>query len=159
MNEALSQLRDIHLPEPVGWWPPAPGWWLLAASMIILIVGLWAWFVRRRRRNALYRSALAELESIRRRHARSADGEALVADLSQLLRRVAISRYPQQEVASLVGTAWLNWLDRHLNGQPFELGVGRVLVEAPYRPGHSQVDSGALLALVGNWLERAARDV
>ena len=26
-------LRDIHLPEAIGWWPPAIGWWLLADTL------------------------------------------------------------------------------------------------------------------------------
>ena len=32
----LSQLplRDIHLPGPIGWWPPAVGWWLVAALVL-----------------------------------------------------------------------------------------------------------------------------
>ena len=36
----LSQLRDIHLPEAVPWWPPAPGWWMLFALVIAGAVGV-----------------------------------------------------------------------------------------------------------------------
>jgi len=30
----LVNLKDIHLPPPVSFWPPAPGWWILALLMI-----------------------------------------------------------------------------------------------------------------------------
>ena len=30
-------LRDLHLPEPVGWWPPAPGWWILLLLVTTLL--------------------------------------------------------------------------------------------------------------------------
>ena len=35
MNDAALPLRDLRLPEPVGWWPPAPGWWILAAIVVV----------------------------------------------------------------------------------------------------------------------------
>ena len=38
----LDQLRDIHLPEPISWWPLAPGWWLL----IIIALALMVWATR-----------------------------------------------------------------------------------------------------------------
>ncbi len=38
-NPALEQLRDIHLPQSVHWWPPAPGWWIVAA--LLLALGIW----------------------------------------------------------------------------------------------------------------------
>ncbi len=42
-----EQLQPIVLPEPVKWWPPAPGWWLLAATLLIAIV-LWRYVKHRR---------------------------------------------------------------------------------------------------------------
>ena len=31
--DSLAQLRDIQLPEPISWWPLAPGWWVLIISV------------------------------------------------------------------------------------------------------------------------------
>ena len=36
--DPLAQLRDIHLPEPVSWWPPALGWWLVAMTVMTLLI-------------------------------------------------------------------------------------------------------------------------
>ena len=29
MDQNALPLRDLHLPDAIGWWPPAPGWWVL----------------------------------------------------------------------------------------------------------------------------------
>ena len=49
-NPALEQLRDIHLPQAVHWWPPAPGWWLVAALVLALTVWLSRYLQARYRR-------------------------------------------------------------------------------------------------------------
>jgi len=46
----LEQLRDIHLPEAVHWWPPAPGWWIVAALLLALTVWLSRYLQARYRR-------------------------------------------------------------------------------------------------------------
>ena len=34
MDPEQIPLRDLHLPEAVGWWPLAPGWWVLIALAV-----------------------------------------------------------------------------------------------------------------------------
>lgn len=158
MDQALSGLRDIHLPPPVDWWPPAPGWWLLAALLLAFLVLLVrAWRARRRRR-ALHDEALAALEAIRARYREQGDRQQLVRDLSRLLRRVAISRFPREEVAGLVGEEWLAFLDRAFHGSGFVEGPGRILVEGPYRPETEAFDAEALFGLARRWLEQVTRE-
>lgn len=151
---AGPQLRDIHLPDPVSWWPPAPGWWLLL--LLLLGAAVLLWWLRRRyfgrfwvRR--LVKAGLNELRQIERTYRAERDNRALVRRLSALLRRICISRYPRQETAALTGEDWLRLLDRHIGRAEFSRGTGRVLVSAPYQ-AEPQLDAGALLELCREWI-------
>jgi hypothetical protein len=157
-------LRGPQLPDPVAWWPPAPGWWavgllglLVLALLAGLLVRLWRRLANRRRVPRFARRALRELAAAYRR---DGDGARLAAGLSVLLRRIAVTLHPRQEVARLTGEAWLEFLDRPLRGtreaEAFRGGVGRVLLEAPYNP-RCPVDGKALLRLAERWIQAAAR--
>ncbi len=149
-SDPLAGLRDIHLPPPPGWWPPAPGWWVLAVLLALALGWIgWrafrAWHRRRRLRRVLVR-----LDAL----ARSApDDCALVTGVAELLRRVALGRYPREQVAGLSGEAWLRFLDDHGGGGRFREGPGRVLADGPYRPG-CEVDRQAVLRLARDWIVR-----
>ncbi len=149
MKSDLAQLHDIHLPAPVSWWPPAPGWWAMAI-LSLLVVGLGYLGYRRHRRNRWRRSALTALSQLR-----DSAPEALPRQLSVLLRRVAVSRFPRHEVAGLTGQDWLTFLDRTLDdGDAFRAGVGQVLRDAPYRAGRAPVEPTDLLTLCERWIRR-----
>ena len=38
LNPETLNLRDIHLPEAIFWWPLAPGWWILAGATLLFII-------------------------------------------------------------------------------------------------------------------------
>jgi len=101
--DALAQLRDIHLPDAVSFWPPAPGWWVLWAGIFVLGFIVAAW-LRRRRRSA-DRVALAALDDLACRYDADHDVSALAVGLSELLRRVALARFDAPDVAALHGAA------------------------------------------------------
>jgi len=149
-NDPLAGLRDIHLPPPVGWWPPAPGWWLLTllglAGLSAAGYLLFRYFRQRRYR----RAALRELEALRR--AVGLDQRQRLPALAELVRRVAIESCGRERVAPLSGPAWLDFLDRTGKTDRFGNGAGRVLGTELYRPG--SVAGPELLVLVAEWIRR-----
>jgi hypothetical protein len=123
-EELLAQLADIHLPEPVSFWPPAPGWWVLAILLLLLI--LWTSrksFIASRRRKIKAR-ALAELQKCYDNYANhtadiSASNEANESDRQKLryvnetnsvLKRVALVHFPDSAVAGLGGPEWVSFI-------------------------------------------------
>nr|MDQ2734723.1 DUF4381 domain-containing protein [Pseudomonadota bacterium] len=151
LHQAL-QLRDIHLPPAPPFWPPAPGWWIVAA--VVLALAAWgshaAWRqlrLRRERRRVM--EVLARLESGLVSE-RSPDA---LANVSVLLRRLALMRFPRANVASLTGHAWLRFLDESGGQGRFVDGPGRVLGSDPYRRAlPTDIDVVGLMALVREWV-------
>ena len=83
----------------------------------------------------------------------SMSNQQKLTEISALLRRVAMSTNKRQDVASLTGEAWLAFLDSSLPDTPFSTGVGRYLIEAPYRPQElSDQKLSKLISLCEYWL-------
>ena len=153
MNPDLSQLRDIHLPDAVSWWPPAIGWWVLAL-LLVLTELLIRWSYRRYKAGRWRKVALAELEAIRRQ----TDSVQQVKSISALLRRVAVTCYPRHEVAALTGEAWLKFLDGALKESRFQT-QGNILISAPYTPIdiQTEIDVQPLFELSESWIKSVRR--
>ena len=165
--DPLAGLRDWHLPEPIAWWPLAPGWWLVAGLALVAIGVGWGLWRRRQRRGAAGRAALSRLADLRRELDVGGDRRRFAAGVSTLLRRLALIRYPRERVAGLTGPAWLGFLDATGGGSGFTQGPGQVLGDLHYRaPGGaggagsasgSAVDTAALADLAAHWI-RAHRE-
>lgn len=94
-SDALANLKPLIAPEPISWWPLAPGWWLLGAALLLTLisVAVWGWKRWQHYRGTRYqREALALLEPIDN-----------VTDIALIIRRVAISVLGRSRAAT---TAW-----------------------------------------------------
>jgi hypothetical protein len=157
------ELRDIHLPAPISWWPPAPGWWaVLAVIGVLLAITLFFW--HRHRQTRLRRAALAELDRLLAAHADQPDLPRLTGELSALLRRVCLAAPwlagpGEPTAAGLTGGAWLEFLERFLPEKPFTRGVGQWLIATPFQradatpPALSEAALAELIALCRSWLQ------
>lgn len=135
MNTAL---RDINGIDSVGWFPPGPGWWVLAIALVLLFylirrnwTTLLAWY---RRPRALWRrDARRQLNTLRKR-LETADQKTLAAELSELIRRIAVARCGRETCAGLSGREWLEWLTDNDPGSFDWNEHGELLQELTYAP-------------------------
>lgn len=151
MNPTLLDLKDIHEPEAIGWWPPAIGWWILAIAVPLLIIFL-IWVYKRLTRKTALKTAKKILFQIKQDASRN--NLQKLCDLSVLVRRVAISLSPREKAAGLTGRQWLEFLDSSVKGTPFSEGIGQLLADAPYRNTQpTETEISQLIELCENWLK------
>ena len=155
-EDPLSELADIHLPDAVGFWPPALGWWVLAVLVLLGLVLLYRQqlarvFLRRRMRFALRELDAAYLE-FQAAADRNVAGLQLLQRFNAVLKRVALVHYSDPDVPRLSGRAWLRFLDAQLQSADFSGGPGQALADGIYRPVFN-ADAEALHVLCRRWVE------
>jgi len=159
---SLDRLHDLVVPPPTPWWPPAPGWlWLLSLLALAALVLAVRRFVRWQR-NRYRREALAELRRIEKQLGSPENKGAALLDLSELLKRVAITAYGRTDVARLAGNDWFAYLDK-CAGTAFNQGLGDAMARALYSGqaqspgtvhGGPAVDCPALVAEARHWIRK-----
>lgn len=151
MDETQLPLRDLHLPDAIGWWPLAPGWWFVL-FVAATLVGYPVWRAYKRwQHNAPRRFALRQLSRYEAEYVERRNPVTLARQLSELLRRGMLAYAPRDEVAGLTGEAWLQWLDRGMPVPYFHTEGGKSLLQLPYRDpasDFSNIDVDALLSAV-----------
>lgn len=107
--QLLSQLNDIQVPDPVGWWP-------LSQTLIGLFVGLGGiligltWYYLTQRKNNRYRQEA--LMAFEKDLASTSHPQEKLQIANQLLKQVAITNYGRPNVANLSGQAWVDFLHK-----------------------------------------------
>lgn len=122
MNDNLSELRDIHIPEGVSVFPPAYGWYVIFCILILCFLAVRLYFIWRQKSRKRYALSLISELNI-------ATVVPSAIKISELLRRICVYRYP--EAVSLKGIAWLNFLCSHTKYKLSEQSA-ELLLNAPY---------------------------
>lgn len=99
----LAQLHDIIPPDAPDFWPPAPLYWFLLIASVGLIAGAIYLYKRVKSERLKYRAALSQLQQLK-------DNGADFIALNQLVKGVALLYFPRQQVASLHGEQWFDFL-------------------------------------------------
>ena len=123
-------LRDIHLPAPIGWWPPALGWWLLAALVLAGLVLYAIHYYRARHK----RAALRALTRVRTALEQGAEPVACLQFVSTVLRRFAMTSVARARAA--VARARRRGPDRRALARSTSTAAGRRRSSARRRAGN-----------------------
>ncbi len=153
MNEI--PLRDIHLPEAVSWWPPAPGWWLLIVALVVLVLGfifLWRWI----KHKPLRKLAAIEFNNIVANFGQQRDSRQLLGQLSTLLRRVLMNYLGRNSSAAVTGDDWIKQLNMLADKNCFNAEQEALLSRGQFQQ-ELDFDSHALLNSCERWIKALPR--
>jgi hypothetical protein len=100
----LQNLKDIHSPAAIENWPPAYGWWLLALLIIVTVSLLVIGITKARKKRLAKRQALIAISQLDDKHSQA------LSQLNQILKRVAITYFPEQNIQKMFGQQWQHFL-------------------------------------------------
>lgn len=139
--ELLKQLKDVHLPPPISWWPPAPGWYIVFALFILLVCGVYFWLRKKRLRRQRKQRILQHMQQLQ--------STSDVAAAMVLVKQVAISQYPEQPIAELQGKAWIQFLTKDMD---IPTQLQQQMLVAAYQKQPENCD--ALFQCLTKWVEQ-----
>jgi hypothetical protein len=154
---SLQNLNEIVLPATVDWWPLASGWYLLFGLVLLALTWFGYRFLYRWKNNRYRRAALHELQILENGIEEAGERDANLRKIPVLLKRTALSVYPREQVASLSGESWFQFLNSTVKTPPFTNATAGTLNTVSYSTGALiNVDSKAAKALLDatqSWLK------
>ena len=150
--DELANLRDVHLPAPIGYWPWAYGW-TITGFLLLIAGGVLFFFLKRHYLNTrAKRQALKLLNTYQQQYVAATNTQVTAARISELLKRVALAYFPRSRVASLQGDQWLVFLNETGRGVDFTT-VSEELLYLPYQPSKTH-DLNALFDISRQWISQ-----
>lgn len=148
------ELKDIHLPDAVSWWPPAIGWWLALITLVLIVLALVLMvkiMLKKLNQVSVRKRALKVFFSIKSSYKEQHDKTQLSQQLSQLLRQILLTSQPRSDVASATGKQWLALLNRSHPKGHLELEWLQLLATSAYQK-QADYDADELMGHIQQWL-------
>lgn len=122
-SATLNQLKNVHLPDSISIFPLAIGWYIIITIVIILIIFACIKLKQKKYNNQVKQiyALLAKIEADKTNRQ--------LSEVSILIKRVAIMKFPKLNVHTMFGEKWLNFLDEVGKTNNFTNGDGRYLLD------------------------------
>lgn len=153
-NNLLDQLKDIYLPERVSqWWPLAYGWWVVLAVVILAIIVFFVILHFRKKKKQYIESVISDFRNEVNDTNQQRPKEVL-QQISVYLKRVAMQKFPNENIKTLHADDWLGFLDSKLKQANFVNTKANMLGNS-YRPIElSKQDLDEIMSVAEKWLRR-----
>ena len=147
LPQLLDLMHDIVMPEAVAMTPQTVGWqilgyWVFAVAVLSLIK-----FVQYRRRNRYRREALELVDQVDT----GPDNPAAAGEVAAILKRTALVAYARDDVASLHGAEWAQFLVESSGSDSRVKASAPIIAAAAYRPG---VEAAELVNPAKRWIRK-----
>lgn len=153
-NDLLAQLKDIYLPARVSqWWPLAYGWWLLLGLIVLIFIIFLIILHFRKKRNSYKDSIVNDFRKTIEETQQNKPKEAL-QNISVYLKRVALQKFPNQEIKTLHGEQWLEFLDSKMKKQNFKNTKANMLANSYRAIELDRQTLNEILTVAEQWLRR-----
>ncbi len=156
LQQALENLRDIHDPVAVGWWPLAIGWWILLTIGALLTVFLLLKWLRHRRVNRYRNTAEIGLQGSFEQWQENADSRQYLQSANALLKRSILHVNQNVAIASSTGSDWGAVLNSHAKTALPESAI-TALTQECYQ-AEPQTDIKALHHQLLDWFKSHSRE-
>ncbi|BFM19975.1 DUF4381 domain-containing protein [Gilvimarinus japonicus] len=110
LYQLYDRMEPLVAASPVAKIPEGPGWWVLLALILGIVAIAIGWKFYRRYQNRYRYYAITEINSL--------PEDFSPWQVSAILKRCALTEFPRQQVASLTGSHWTEFLNRHYPSGP-----------------------------------------
>jgi len=116
MNDQLKnildqQLRDVHTPDAISWWPLSIGWWFLITTAVVISLLVLLKILKRRSQNAYRTVATAELDRQFALWQEQQQNSLYLQAANGIIKRAC--SHLNTEALSLSGHQWLEYLNAY----------------------------------------------
>ena len=125
-----NSIGELMEPEPIGFSFGAPGWTILLMVFIavLLMYGLWEFY--QYKKNKYRRLAIEELSLI---DLMQGESGFIVLSIVSLLKRLALTAYGREEVASVYGKQFVSFLQTKVRGKSFSGDSEQIFIKHLYQ--------------------------
>lgn len=139
-----SSIGELMEPEAIAFSFAAPGWIIVLVLILLVLLAFAIWKLYQYKKNKYRRLAIKELSALNNGNKEISN---VILNTVSLLKRVAITAYGRNEVASIHGSHFLQFLQSKTNATIFSDEVEIIFTKHLYEGCKAEVSSEKLALL------------